>query len=315
MEADQLQLLRELADRGSVTAVAHATGRTPSAVSQRLKTLQRSVGVPLVERVGRGVRLTDAGLVLARSAVDVAVALARAEATWDAYRSQPAGTVRLCVFESAGEWLVPGLLDRLRAYPQIVVELSDQDVGQDDFADLTADYDVVVAHRSDDVLPPDRATLSVVALVREPLDVALPLDHPLAERTDVRLRDVIDEGWIAPPVGFPIDRVLVALAARAGRPARIVQRTTYLPLIEKLVATGHGIALLPRHTTAERAGGRFRLVRLTDLRAGRRIEALLRPDHAERRAVQIVAKALRAEARSLVSPASNGRVMGSAGRS
>ena len=76
----------------------------------------------------------------------------------------------------------------------------------------------------------------------------------------------------------------------------MVRRTTHLPLTEQLVARGHGIALLPRHTSAERAAGRFALVPLRDLRAGRFVEALMRPDRAARRAVEVVVEALQAEA-------------------
>ncbi|MGY1719353.1 LysR family transcriptional regulator [Blastococcus sp. SYSU DS0552] len=292
----QLLLLRELAEHGSVTAAARSTGRTPSAVSQQLKVLQRRVGVPLVERLGRGVRLTDAGRALAGIATGVATALAVAEADWAGYRGGAGGTVRLAVFHSAGELLVPGLLDRLAAVPQIALETYDEDVSQDGFAALTAGYDIVVAHRSDDVVPPDRAGAEVRLLLREPLDVALPLDHPLARRARVSPLDVIGEQWIAPPAEFPIDRVLTAIAARAGRPVRVVRRTTHLPLMEKLVARGHGIALLPRHTTRERAEGRLALVPLADLRAGRIVEALARPDKAARRAVQTVLGELVAEA-------------------
>lgn len=296
VEPAQLLLLRELAEHRSVTAVARATGRTPSAVSQQLKVLQRRVGVPLVERVGRGVRLTDAGRALAGIAAGLSTALAVAEADWAGYRGSAGGTVRLAVFHSAGELLVPGLLDRLAAVPAITLETFDEDVSQDEFAALTADYDVVVAHRSDDVVPPDRPRIDVRLLLREPLDVALPLDHPLAGRDRLSPMDVIGEEWIAPPAEFPIDRVLTAIAARAGAPVRVVRRTTHLPLMEKLVSRGHGVALLPRHTTRERAEGRLALVPLADLRAGRLIEALARPDKAARRAVRTVLDELAAEA-------------------
>ena len=296
LDVSHLEVLRELADRGSVTAVAQATQKTPSAVSQQLKLLQSQLGVTLVERVGRGVRLTDAGRALADSAVEVATALARAEAAWQSYRGDVGGVVRLAAFHSAGELLVPGLLERLRAFPTIAVETYDEDVLQNDFAALAADYDIVVAHRSDDVEQQQPALLVVRPLMREPLDVALPLDHPLASRSRLTPSDVIGEDWIAPPPDFPIDRVLTAVAARAGSPVRVVRRTTHLPLIEKLVARGHGIALLPRHTTLERADGRFALVPLADLRAGRLVEALLRPDRAARRAVTVVLDQLVAEA-------------------
>lgn len=296
IDLGQLALLRELADRGSITAVAAATGKTVSAVSQQLKVMQQQLGVRLVERVGRGVRLTDAGTALAASAVTVATALAEAEAAWERYQGDVAGTVRLALFFSAAELFLPGLLDRLRAYPAISLETFDEDVSQDDFARLTASYDIVVAHRSDDVQPAGTGRLLVVPLMREPLDVALPLDHPLAGQGWVRPADVISENWIAPPAEFPIDRVLSAIGARAGAPVRVVRRTTHLPLTERLVAHGHGIALLPRHASAERCAGRLALLPLRDLRVGRFVEALMRPDRAARRAVQVVVTELRAEA-------------------
>jgi DNA-binding transcriptional LysR family regulator len=296
VDVAHLAVLRELAEHGSVTAVARATTMSPSAVSQQLKVLQRRLGVVLVERTGRGVRLTDAGWALARIAATVSTALAAAEADWQSYRGGIGGTVRLATFHSAGELLVPGLLDRLATFPDIVLDTFDEDVSQDDFAALTADYDIVVAHRSDDVVAPARDRIDVRPLLREPLDVALPLGHPLAGRARVTPDDVIGEDWIVPPAEYPIDRVLTAIAARAGSPVRVVRRTTHLPLMEKLVAHGHGIALLPRHTTLDRVQGRLALVPLADLRAGRFIEALMRPDRAARRAVQVVLDALVAEA-------------------
>jgi len=305
MDVSQLALLRELGDRGSVTEVAYALGRSPSAVSQQLKTLQRHMGVELVERVGRGVRLTDAGRALADASLRIATAMAEAEATWNAYRGDAAGTVRVASFQSASELLVPGILTRMGAHPGIRVQLDDQDVSQNDFAALTSDYDVVIAHRSDDVLPPEPSLLRVVPLLREPLDVGVPLDHPLAGRDTVAVADVIGDDWIGVPVDYPIDRVLAAMAMRAATPARVIHRSTHLPLIENLVAAGHGIALLPRHTSLGRAAGRFRLLPLTDVRAGRHIEALLRPDRAERLAVRVVLDAYLAEAAQHAEPVTN----------
>lgn len=296
MDVAHLDLLRELADRGSVTEVARATGKTTSAVSQQLRLLQRDVGVPLVMRSGRGVRLTDAGLALARTATRVAGAIAEAEAEWDRYRQTAAGTVRLAYFFSAGELLVPGLLARLAAYPDIELITEEHDVGEGEFEPLTVDHDIVIAHCADDGVEPDRRQLSVTRLLREPVDVGVALDHRLAGQPCVSAAEVIDEPWIGVPVEFPLDRVLGAVAMQAGRPAKIIFRSTHLPLIEKLVAGDHGIALLPRHSSRERAAGRFALLPLTGLHAGRQLEALSRPDRAAREAVRVVLEALVAEA-------------------
>lgn len=296
LDRSHLMLLREVAEHGSVSAAARALGKSPSAVSQQLKLIQRLVGTPLVERSGRGIRLTDAGYALADGAVSVLTAWAEAEAAWQAYRTEARGRVRISFFHSASELLLPGLLRRLRDHPGIELEFADEDVEQTEFALLTRDYDIVVAHRSDQWPSAGGGRLRVVRLLREPLDVAVPLDHPAAHRPSVRPAELTGDDWIAPPEGFPIDRVLTAIAARAGAPVRVVLRTTHLPLMERLVAAGHGIALLPRYTTRDRGVGRFALVPLRDLRAGRHLGALARPDRAARTAVRVVLEELRAEA-------------------
>jgi DNA-binding transcriptional LysR family regulator len=107
MDVRRLELLRELAERGSITAVAEATQRTVSAVSQQLKVLQREAGVPLTERSGRGIVLTSAGHALARTATDVAVAIERAEALWDDFKQTPAEKSRSPLFRRVGRCFFP----------------------------------------------------------------------------------------------------------------------------------------------------------------------------------------------------------------
>ena len=98
MDVRRLELLRELSMRRSITAVAEATHRTPSAVSQQLKVLEREAGLPLTARSGRGIVLTDAGRALARTATDVATALEAAESLWEEFRSTPRGVVSIVTF-------------------------------------------------------------------------------------------------------------------------------------------------------------------------------------------------------------------------
>ncbi|MBB2925349.1 LysR family transcriptional regulator [Cellulomonas cellasea] len=297
MDARLLETLRAVHDHGGVTAAAAALHVTPSAVSQQVRVLQREVGAVLLERVGRGVRLTPAGAALAAAAVDVAVAVERARAAVDAHRAEPTGTVRVSAFQSAAQMLLPGLLTRVARLGGIALECSDEDVAQAEFGALTADFDVVVAHR------PDRAPgwgggLRVEPLLREPLDVALWPGHPLAQRATLEPADLAGEDWIAVREGFPVAAVLSELAAIAGSPPRIVQRINDFHVVEALVAAGHGISLLPRYTTGA-APDRLRLVPLAGVRAGRQIDALLRPDRAERLVVQRVLGELRTQAREI----------------
>lgn len=286
MDVRALETLRAVRSQGGVTAAAAVVHLTPSAVSQQLAALTREMGVPLTERVGRGLRLTLAGEALADAAVEVAVAVERARSACAAFSQRPVGTVRVSTFPSAARLLLPGLLSRVAGLDGVTLECSDADVAQADFPALTDRVDVVVAHRSDEDAGWHATGLRVVPLLREPLDVAVPLGHRLAGREAVRPEDLVGENWIAVRKGFPVARVLDAVAAASGATPRITHRINDFSVVEALVAAGHGISLLPRYTAGQQPG--VRLVRLTEVRAGRQVEALLRPDRAERLVVRRV---------------------------
>lgn len=294
MDARSLEVLRAVQTQGGVTAAAATLHVTPSAVSQHLAALQRAVGVPLTERVGRGLRLTSAGVALAEAAVDVAVALERARSAVDELHGRPTGVVRVSAFQSGAQLLLPGLLTRVARWDGVVVECSDEDVAQDDFVGLTDRVDVVVAHRPDASRPwaAPGGGVVVVPLLREPLDVAVPHDHPFAQRTEVRPDELADVDWVAVRDGFPVATVLAAVARGSGQAPRVRHRINDFHVAASLVAAGHGVALLPRHTFGD--DPRVRLVPLADVRAGRRIDALVRADRAERLVVRRVLDELRA---------------------
>lgn len=290
MDVRHLALLRELADRGSVTAVATATHRTGSAVSQQLRTAERDLGVPLVEPIGRGLRLTDAGRLLAEEAVDVEAALARVEARLDEFRGRPSGTVRVAALTSAAEFLVPPALVRLAA-EGIQVELSDTDVSEEDYASLAADHDIVIGHSLLSGVPRGAEQLARTVLAREPLDVALPAHHPLTSGDALSPRDLIAEPWIGVPLGYPFAAVLDELERATGRPVHVVQRVRDNRVAEALVAAGVGLALLPRFTTRPREGVVLRPLR--GVNARRWVVALSRRDRAERAVVARAVAVLR----------------------
>ncbi len=295
MDVRRLTLLRELADRGSVTAVARALHLTPSAVSQQLKTLEREAGVALTERSGRGLILTVAGQVLAGTAKNVAIAIERAEAVWSDFVEQPQGEVTLTVFPTGGEMLLPGLLRRVSGIRGLTLTCTDQDPLLPDFADLTPDHDIVVAD-SPGILPSWRERgLVTVELMREPLDIVMPDGHPLARHATLAPADVIGERWIGVPDGFPYDRILNWIEAITGHQADVVQRFVDNGIVGAVVAAGPGIAILPRFTTRDRENGLVTRP-LTGVRSERVIWAILRPELAVRPSVRLVIDELSAEA-------------------
>jgi DNA-binding transcriptional LysR family regulator len=290
MEMPHLSLLRELADRGSVAAVAEATSRTPSAVSQQLRSAQREIGVQLVERDGRGIRLTEAGRLLADGAVEVETALARVQARLDEFRGQPTGRVRVAALPSAAEFLVPPALEAL-ADEAVTVTVTDVDVAELDFSALTRDHDLVIGHSMSGAVPVGAEHLTRQVLGREPLDVALPSGHRLAAEEVVTPDDVVGERWIGVPVGYPFDTLLQTIEQASGGSAQVVQRVRDNRLVEALVAAGQGVALLPRFTTRDRPD--LVLRPLAGIPASRWIVALSRPERAERAVVRRLVAELR----------------------
>lgn len=298
MDVRRLELLRELAERGSITAVARATSRTVSAVSQQLKVLEREAGIALTERSGRGIRLTGAGRALAQTATDVAVALEKADAVWADFKRTPRGEVSLTTFPTGGQMLLPGLLTAVISVPGLTLTCTDQDPLLPDFADLTPDFDIVLAE-APGILPSWRERgLTVVPLMREPLDVALPEGHPLSAKASLSPKDLTDVVWIGAQLGFPFDRIIRQIEVINGTPARVGQRFLDNGIVEAVVAAGHGIAILPRFTTRDHENGLITRP-LAGVRAVRQIAALLRPDRAERPSVRLVVDSLRTEATRL----------------
>lgn len=300
MDPRRLSLLRDLAAQGSVTAVARARQLTPTAVTQQLKVLQQEAGALLVRRRGRGVEITEAGRVLVRASEQIAVAMASTERQWQEYRGELSGTVTLTVFPTAGQLLLAGVLVRLANAPGIRLEVRDVDVATADYPELAYGSDVVLGHRTEGSETWDTSGCIIVPLLREPLDVALAPDHPEVGRTEVRAADVADETWISVPEGWPFDRLLTGWFGQSGLRPRISQRVTDLRIQEALVASGHGLALIPRFAADDREGHRLAMLPVAEFDAHRHIAALALPDRAERRAVRAVLRALREAARDVV---------------
>jgi DNA-binding transcriptional LysR family regulator len=301
MDVRHLELLRELADRKSVAAVAAATHRTPSAVSQQLRTATREFGVPLVEHTGRGLRLTDAGKLLAQGSVSVLRALAEVQADLDKFRGEPTGHVSIAALPSAAAFLLPDVIAELRQ-TGIELECTDLDIAEEDYPALVADFDIVIGHslrvgrsaRVGDLLPVSGRHEQIVTtlLAREPLDIAMRTGHELAGRKIVTLEQLVRAEWYGVPLGYPFDTVRIAVERATGEQVRVVQRIRDNRLIEALVRGSDRLAILPRFTTPTGTGIELRPISGID--AARHVLAYQRRDHAARLAVGVVLGQLRA---------------------
>lgn len=311
MDIHQLTILRELGELGSVTAVAENLMVTPSAVSQHLAQLQRGVAVPLTRKQGRTLVLTEAGEVLAEAGADVVSAMARARSAIEVFHETPGARVTVCGFHSAGQALFAPLVRTHAARhdddaPGPTVSFTDEDVAQQDFPALAARYDLVLAHRMEHRPPWPTGRVSVMELAREPLDVAVPTDHPLAARDALEAADVAREPWVTSRPGYSPDDVLSAIAAMASTPVKIVHRINDYSTVAALVAEGGTLGLLPRYTSRTalasdpRSGDGVVLRPLRGLNTRRCIDLLARPESLERASVRAVAEAFREVMEELV---------------
>lgn len=242
------RVMRAIADAGSFTAAATALGYSQPAVSQMVRRLEQRTGTTLVERVGRSVRLTEAGEVLARHAVAVLAALDEAEDEIFAIAGLQAGRVRLVAFPSASATIVPGALARVReGFPGITVTFAEGEppealaalrAGECDLA-LVFAYDGAGLLRDEDGLD----NLHVVELFDDPVLVALPRRHPLADQAVVDLADLSSENWIA---GCPRCRghLLDSCRLAGFRPKVSFETEDYMAVLG-FVGAGLGAALVP----------------------------------------------------------------------
>src|SRR4051812_37689509 len=205
LDLRRLRLLYELHERGTIAAVAEALRFTPSAVSQQLAVLERETGVTLLERAGRGVRLTDTALVLVRHAAFLLDRAEQAEAELAAALGTPVGRARVAAFQSVSlEIAAPALAALADTAPGLRCELVESEPEEALPALALGDFDLVLA---DEWPHQPRSRPSGVdrhELLADPIRVALPAGHPAVPsgRDVVRLQDLAAEPWVSSDPGM-----------------------------------------------------------------------------------------------------------------
>ncbi|MBB5934797.1 LysR family transcriptional regulator [Streptomyces zagrosensis] len=246
IDVQRLRVLRAVAEHGSFTQAATALRLTPSAVSQHVAALERSLGVQVVERSTRGTTLTQAGRIMVGAAESVAAELAHAKRQIDRL-----GTGRtqctLATFTSGGRLLLPGALTRMTAaHPDTVVHVREAE--PEDSLPLVRQgaVDIALAYHFDGPLPGRSGKSSAVewtALLADPLHVVLPEAHPLAGCQALDIAELADEPWVLGCLKTEV--YLLRYAERAGFAPKIRGTTTDYFFARSLVAAGVGISLIP----------------------------------------------------------------------
>ena len=261
LNVNRLRILREVAHRGSFSAAAAALSYTQSAVSQQIGVLEAETGMTLLERHPRGVSLTAAGQTLIGHAESVLADLDAAEAALAAIAGLRGGRLRMASFPTAGATLMPLAIATFRArHPDVELTLAEGEPEQIAPRLRTGELDLALLFEFDsspvngragssgqteesEALPTGR--LTHVELLQDPLYLALPRAHRLAERRRLRLEDLREEAWIQTSKDSPCARHVVRCCYAAGFEPHVSFQSDDYQTVQGLVGAGVGVALIP----------------------------------------------------------------------
>jgi DNA-binding transcriptional LysR family regulator len=246
MSLQQLRMLREVANRNTIAAAADSLGYTSSAVSQQLSGLEKATGVAVLERVGRNVRLTDAGRELVRHAEDLLAGMEAAQVAIERMAGEVRGSLTITIFESvAGTLLVP-LLDRLaERHPELQMRTlqMDPDLAMDALA--SGELDLAFAIDYPHAPAPRRDDVTRFSLFDDVLRLVVNEDDELAGASVVRMADLADRAFISSPVGLSCGRCVVVACRDAGFEPDVAHQVDDFATSLHLVTAGRGVALIP----------------------------------------------------------------------
>ncbi|MBW1599954.1 LysR family transcriptional regulator [Streptomyces sp. JJ38] len=293
-ESRHIRTFHEVVRTGSYTAAARSLGYTQPAITQQIKALEREVGAPLFLRVGRRMRLTEAGETLARHAGAILDSMAVAQEQVRALSRLNTGRVRICAFPSASATLVPEALARLAAgHPGVRAELQESEPPESLHRVVRGECDISLAFTYpglDEQVPPE---LVEIPLLEDQLTVLLPAGHPMARRRAVRLAELSEERWIAGCLRCRSN--FLHECAELGFAPDVVFTTDDNLVVQSLVAEGLGIAMMPGLVLSFLAHRKV-VGRALDPASRRRISAYVLREHLDIPATALVVDELRAVA-------------------
>ena len=183
----RMQMLLEIHERGTIISAAHALNLTPSAVSQQITNLEKEAGPALLQRVGRRVQLTSAGLVVIETARRILREVDRMQTSVATLAGEPAGTVRLAIFQSASFALLPRTLAYLHDHaPRLVLQVLQIDPETGISMTRSREYDMVIAESYPHHYITEYPELHSELLVEDPLSLIVPTDSPIRSLHEAR---------------------------------------------------------------------------------------------------------------------------------
>ncbi len=247
LNLDRLRALHAVSAHGSIIAAAETLNVTTSAVSQQLAKLESETGQTLLERHGRGVRLTDAAAALVSRTHRVLSLLEEAEAELEGSDSAVAGRITIAAFATAARGLAPQAIAALRKrYPQLSITFHEQEPHESIPKLVRRDVDLIVINDWENAPIALPEALTKAPLFDDVADIALPPGHRYASARSVKLSQLSGEEWIAWPGGSICHDFLLHTLRKEGHEPRITHTAGEYATQLALVAAGLGSCILPR---------------------------------------------------------------------
>jgi DNA-binding transcriptional LysR family regulator len=266
-----LRIFSVVAERNSFTGAAQALHVSQPAVSKGIQELEKQVGVPLLERGGRGVRLTEAGEALQEHARAIFAAESAAEEDLQSRRGLSGGTLRIGASLTIANYYLPELLARFHGmYPQLQMRLSSHNT--ETIVRLLLEYKVDIALAEG---PVHHERIQVRKWREDELVVVSAANHPLAQRTHITTTDLSGALWIVREPGSGTREVVGEALRERHLHWRHTLEMDSTAAIKQTVAAGLGLAMVSLHSAADQiAVGKLRVLPVADLRVTRSLTSL-----------------------------------------
>jgi DNA-binding transcriptional LysR family regulator len=243
----RLRVLTEVVSRGSFSAAAESLDYTQSAVSQAIARLEAETGATLLVRDRRGVRPTAAGATLIEHAEAIFARVQAAEAELQAVLGVRGGRLRVASFPSAGATLMPLAVATFRErHPDVSLTLAEGEPEEIGPRLRAGEFDLALLFEFPGTRERASAGLRSVTLLEDPMHVALPATHPLAEKPRLTLADLGDQEWVQTSASSPCARHVVRSCVAARFEPTVTFESDDYETVQGLVAAGVGVALIPR---------------------------------------------------------------------
>jgi len=245
LDTKRLQILCEVARQGSFSGAAEVLGYTQPAISRQIATLEAETGTTLLRRVPQGALLTEAGRLLVARANAIFAQLEDAEYELRSLLGLSSGRLRIASFSSAASSIVPlAVLKYRERYPGVELSMTMAEP-VDALPKLqSGELDMSLSH--DPYWDQAGNGIELVHLFDDPMYIALPIGHPLAQVEPLGLEAFAEEPWmLSMPASCPDARLFQRACLEAGFTPRIALENDDYTAVLGFVASGVGVSLIP----------------------------------------------------------------------